>query len=366
MGEYKCDFCGFQYKERNGDTKNGIPIGTPFEQLAGSLCNRCGMQGERHKRQLTQPYIGLEAEYFDLFTGKSGVKFFKQMINTTPEPTVLELGVGTARIAYELAVQGVDVTGLDTSEDMLAIAEKKRKRLSDVSKLTLIQENALDFNLSFKFTHILLTEGFLQHCLLADEQLQVLANVKKHLIDGGLVAVDLIVPPNERNWKGSQCKQWGKKRIYKTIEGETLLNRQTFETTITYETYEQNNEVSRFKVDREYSLILPREMCYLLNAEGFEVIDMFENYQTCYQRISATTLIPQLAKKRAGAVLRRDETLDESINDLQRNLQPFKEEVWTNGGYPIPIRGDITDYQISNRWTIIAKYKNKENEYEKN
>lgn len=362
MGEYQCNFCGFQYEERNGDTKNGIPKGTPFEQLARSLCNRCGMQGERHERQQTQPYIGLEAEYFDLFTGKSGVLFFKQWIHSSPEPTVLELGVGTARIAYELAVQGIEVTGLDTSEVMLAIAEKKRKRLSDVSRLVLLHENALDFTSSIKkFSHVLLTEGFLQHFLLPEEQLQVLANVKNHLVNGGLVAVDIIIPPNDRSWKVNQCKQWGKKRIYQTIDGQIHLNRQTFETTITYETYEQNNEVSRFKVDREYSLILPREMCYLLKAEGFEVMDMFENYQTSYQRTSPTTLMPYLATKRVGAVLKRDELLGENINDLSRNLEPYKGEVWTNGGYPFPIQGDVTDYQLSNRWTIIAKYTTKEN-----
>ncbi|WP_216829526.1 methyltransferase domain-containing protein [Alkalihalobacterium elongatum] len=365
MGEYKCNFCGFQYEERNGDTKNGIPIGTPFEQLAGSLCNRCGMQGERHERQYTQPYIGLEAEYFDLFTGKSGVKFFKHWIKSFSDTSVLELGVGTARIAYELAIEGIDVTGLDMSEDMLGIAAKKRKRLSDVSKLTLIEENALHFDSSLKFSHILLTEGFLQHFLLPKEQLQVMTNVKKHLVDGGLVAVDLIIPPNDRCWKINQCKQWGRKRIYQTIEGLTHLSRQTFDTTLTYETYEQNNEISRFKVDREYSLILPREMCYLLNAEGFEVIDMFENYQTSYQRISATTIIPHLDTKRAKAVLRRDETLDDNKNDLKRNLKPYKDEVWINGGYPFPIQRNATDNQSSNRWTIIAKYIKKENSYEK-
>ena len=38
---------------------------------------------------------------------------------------MLELGVGTGRIALPLAERGCDVTGIDTSRDMIAILESK-------------------------------------------------------------------------------------------------------------------------------------------------------------------------------------------------------------------------------------------------
>ncbi|WP_078428664.1 methyltransferase domain-containing protein [Alkalihalobacterium alkalinitrilicum] len=357
MGEFICNFCGFQYEERNGDPKNGIPKGTLFHELAGSLCNRCGMQGERHERQHSQPYIGLEAEYFDLFTGKVGLKFYKNWLASDASCQVLELGVGTGRVAYELANLGIVVTGIDTSEDMLSIAVKKKKRLSNPSKLILLQENVLNFSLQTKFSHVLLTEGFLQHFLLPEEQLQVLLNVKNHLVNGGLVAIDIFLPPNETKWNYQQCKQWGKKRIYQTIHGQTSLSRQTFETTLTYETYEQNLQQSCFKVDREYSLILPRELGYLLKVEGFEVMGMFENYQPS-SHSAASSLMPHLVKNEVE--LKRDETLDKKLNEHMSKLRPYENDVWANGGYPLQMQGEMMHQPLSSRWTIIAKYTVKE------
>jgi 2-polyprenyl-3-methyl-5-hydroxy-6-metoxy-1,4-benzoquinol methylase len=42
---------------------------------------------------------------------------------------VLEIGVGTGRVALELAKAGIRVTGLDLSADMLAIAAEKARRV---------------------------------------------------------------------------------------------------------------------------------------------------------------------------------------------------------------------------------------------
>ena len=41
-------------------------------------------------------------------------------------PRVLELGVGTGRLAFPLAAAGVEVVGVDTSDEMLAVFEQRR------------------------------------------------------------------------------------------------------------------------------------------------------------------------------------------------------------------------------------------------
>lgn len=33
MEKYKCDICGYVYDPEAGDPENGIPAGTPFEEL---------------------------------------------------------------------------------------------------------------------------------------------------------------------------------------------------------------------------------------------------------------------------------------------------------------------------------------------
>lgn len=44
---YKCRFCSYVYSPRRGEPHNGIPEGTPFENLPESyVCPICGMEGK--------------------------------------------------------------------------------------------------------------------------------------------------------------------------------------------------------------------------------------------------------------------------------------------------------------------------------
>ncbi len=44
MASYKCIVCGYIYDPAEGDTTNGIPAGTPFEDLPDSwVCPVCGV-----------------------------------------------------------------------------------------------------------------------------------------------------------------------------------------------------------------------------------------------------------------------------------------------------------------------------------
>jgi len=47
MGQYVCDVCGCVYDPAVGDPENGVPQGTPFEELAEDwVCPLCGMGKE--------------------------------------------------------------------------------------------------------------------------------------------------------------------------------------------------------------------------------------------------------------------------------------------------------------------------------
>ncbi|MGD0656691.1 MAG: rubredoxin [Syntrophorhabdales bacterium] len=44
MASYKCTVCGYIYDPVDGDIANGIPAGTPFEDLPDSrVCPVCGV-----------------------------------------------------------------------------------------------------------------------------------------------------------------------------------------------------------------------------------------------------------------------------------------------------------------------------------
>jgi rubredoxin len=43
--KYRCTACGYIYDPENGDPDNGIPAGTPFEELPDDwVCPICGVE----------------------------------------------------------------------------------------------------------------------------------------------------------------------------------------------------------------------------------------------------------------------------------------------------------------------------------
>ncbi len=47
MGKWQCIVCGYIYDPKKGDPENGIPPGTPFEELPEDwVCPECGAPKE--------------------------------------------------------------------------------------------------------------------------------------------------------------------------------------------------------------------------------------------------------------------------------------------------------------------------------
>jgi len=47
VNRYKCKLCGYVYSPLRGEPHNGIPAGTPFEDLPETyICPICGMEGK--------------------------------------------------------------------------------------------------------------------------------------------------------------------------------------------------------------------------------------------------------------------------------------------------------------------------------
>ncbi len=109
---------------------------------------------------------------------------------------VLELGCGTGRILLPLACAGFHVTGIDNSDDMLALCEMRLGfENQDVqSRVKLCKADALTFSLDTKFDLVLAACNFLNHFRTTEDALQVLGRAKTHLNDKGTFILDLSIP----------------------------------------------------------------------------------------------------------------------------------------------------------------------------
>jgi len=149
-------------------------------------------------RDAHEQYTGLDAELYDIDYSDydTGDKEFYVVEAVKCGKPMLELACGTGRITIPTAVAGVEVIGIDISEDMLAIARQKVSELDpDVAaRITLLQGDMRDFQLDRKFDLITIPfRAFI--CLTsADDQKAALRNVHRHLNPGGKLILNFFDP----------------------------------------------------------------------------------------------------------------------------------------------------------------------------
>ena len=148
-------------------------------------------------------YDSFIADYYDespiVQQRSQDVAFYCHAAREIGDP-VLELGCGTGRIIMALAKMGKRVTGLDLSERMLDRAAKKRAALNkeERERVHLVQADMSKFDLGEKFRLIIIPFRPFQHLLEVRDQMDCLGRVRKHLMPGGRLMLDVFQVDAER------------------------------------------------------------------------------------------------------------------------------------------------------------------------
>ena len=140
-------------------------------------------------------YAGF-AEVYDLFyRHEEDVKFYVDLSKKYGDP-ILELACGTGRVLIPIAREGFRITGLDISESMLNVLNKKLEKESDDVKgrVNVVKGDVRDFNLGRKFKLIILPFSSIVHLISFEDILNMFNCVKKHLMDGGVFVFDTFIP----------------------------------------------------------------------------------------------------------------------------------------------------------------------------
>ena len=126
---------------------------------------------------------------------------------------VLEIGVGTGRVALRLAEAGLHVTGLDASSAMLAIAAEKAAAAGVMDQLQLQLGDMRAFDLEGRrFGLVIVPFRAFQVLLTADDQRAALTAFRRHLRPDGILALHLFDPDYRfllENTKGPLDRQIG-------------------------------------------------------------------------------------------------------------------------------------------------------------
>lgn len=104
---------------------------------------------------------------------------------------VLELAVGTGRVAIPLAQRGLPVSGIELSE---AMVERLRDKVDDATVPVWLGDMATT-RVPGEFALVYLVFNTLSNLRTQDEQVACFANAAAHLRPGGRFVVELLVPP---------------------------------------------------------------------------------------------------------------------------------------------------------------------------
>ncbi len=108
--------------------------------------------------------------------------------------SVLDLACGTGSMTVELAARGYDMTGIDLSEDMLAVAQKKCDAGRFRHSVLLLSQNMANFELYGTVDAIVCCLDSLNYLTKKDELQRTFAHAHNYLEPDGLFIFDMNAP----------------------------------------------------------------------------------------------------------------------------------------------------------------------------
>jgi SAM-dependent methyltransferase len=233
----------------------------------------------------------LAALYDAVYADVGDIAFWRQIAAGTRGP-LLELGCGTGRILLPLARAGHEVTGLDTSEPMLArcraqlAAEPQEVR----ERVTLLAADMTSFDLGRRFSQIYCTFGSFHHLRTVEQQLACLERCLGHLSFHGSLVLDLINPDpaplagsadesaegdtrtGDVEWTdGRRVSSWAT-----VVESHRSLQCNVCE--VTYEVVERDGTTRRVTETFPMRFVFRYELEHLLARTGFHIVAMYGDY----------------------------------------------------------------------------------------
>ncbi|MDN4074831.1 class I SAM-dependent DNA methyltransferase [Fictibacillus terranigra] len=119
------------------------------------------------------------------------ISFFEQAVQSygSKVSNVLDLGCGTGSLSIRLSKQGYDVTGVDLSDDMLAIA--KEKSIQQKVPVQYFQQDMTQLEGLQEFDAAVIFCDSLNYILTEDKVLAAFQSVYQHLKEDGLFLFDV-------------------------------------------------------------------------------------------------------------------------------------------------------------------------------
>lgn len=227
------------------------------------------------------------ARYYDLdLQGYTHDLVFFESFAQHAGPPVLELGVGTGRVAEHLAQAGMTITGIDSSGAMLEYA---RSRVSGAAarRLTLHQGDLREFDLGTQFEMAFAALNTFAHLTTREDQILSLNTVWKHLKDGGLLILDMdnVLGGKYLEQDREVILDWVRQdpatghTVAKMVSGWVDEVTQIQHLTFIFDETDRDGLTRRTLVEFPLRYSYPAEMGLLLERCGYQIDGVYGSYE---------------------------------------------------------------------------------------
>jgi SAM-dependent methyltransferase len=194
---------------------------------------------------------------------------------------VLDVGCGTGRLLLPLVEAGIDVTGIDSSPAMLAVA---RGKLGD--RVPLIEGDMRIVKPPTRYALIIISINTFMHLLTTDDQLRVLKNLARYLTPGGRLIIDLPAgdelthqdPDARLTLEQTFLDPETGHRVMKLVASRIDWATQRQEVTYVYDELLDNGGVRRTVVPVSLRHVFRYELALLLDKAGYSLEALYSDY----------------------------------------------------------------------------------------
>ena len=160
------------------------------------------------------------------YRDRPDVAFFVDAARESGGP-VLELGCGTGRVLIPTARAGIEILGLDLSRHMLDVCGARLAEEPEPvrSRARVVLADMRSFELRPGFALATLPFRPFQHLLTVEDQLACLACIRRHLVRGGRVILDLFNPSLDYLANARLAEEHGEEPEFQTPDGRRVYRR---------------------------------------------------------------------------------------------------------------------------------------------
>ena len=204
---------------------------------------------------------------------------------STTQGTIIDLACGTGRLTIPLSKNGYQMIGVDIHKGMLNEAKKKSADFDLPIKW--VEQDCTNLQLPTKSHFIYSVGNSFQHFLTNNAQDSLLSSVNKHLEMGGIFifgtrfpsAEELLQPSTEEYWRTyTDRDSLHIVDVYTISHYDALSQIQHYTTIRKYKNSEgQMVDEKSTKISLRY--VYPKEMERILLYNGFEIVDVFQDWK---------------------------------------------------------------------------------------